>query len=100
MTNELFAGRYELLDEAPAGAGGRLFEARDTTNDQRVAVKVFKCPLPPGAAERADLEDIFARAQQATHPNVLRYYALSLDEGYLVREWVHGFSFLELLRKR
>lgn len=100
MTNEIFAGRYELLDEAPAGAGGRLFEARDTTNDQRVAVKVFKKPIPPGAAERADLEDIFAKAQKPMHPNVLRYYALSLDDGYLVREWVHGFSFLELLRKR
>ena len=100
MTKELFAGRYELLDEAPAGAGGRLFEARDTTNERRVAVKVFKSPLPPGAAERGDLDDVFGRAQKAAHPHVLGYYELSLDEGYLVREWVHGFSLLELLRRR
>jgi hypothetical protein len=100
MPNEIFAGHYELLEEAPKGAGGRLFEARDTRTNENVAVKVFNQPLLPNSAERADLEDIFARAQRADHPHIVRYHELSLDEGYIVREWMHGFSFLELLRRR
>ena len=100
MSNELFAGRYELLQESPSGAGGRLFEARDTTTGECVALKVFRKQLTPSSEERADLETMFARIRSSEHPHLVRFHSLSLDEGYLVREWVHGFSFLELLRKR
>lgn len=100
VSKELFAGRYELLQESPSGAGGRLFEARDTTTGECVALKVFRKQLTPSSEERADLEAMFARIRASEHPHLCRFHTLSLDEGYLVREWVHGFSFLELLRKR
>ncbi len=100
MTRELFAGRYEMLHEAPPGAAGRLFEARDTQTGGIVAVKVFHRQLDPGAPERDDLENLFAGAHSCTHPKLVRYFALALDDGYLVREWVHGFSFVDLLRRR
>ncbi len=100
MTNELFAGRYQLLGEAPKGAGGRLFEARDTESDEIVAVKVFIQPLPPKSPERADLEAVFARVRALDHPHLAEYLLLEIDEGYLVREWMNGFSLLELLRRR
>jgi hypothetical protein len=100
MTRELFAGRYEMLHEAPSGAAGRLFEARDTHTGDIVGVKVFHRQLDPGAPERTDLENLFAAAHSCTHPKLVRYFALALDDGYLVREWVHGFSFVDLLRRR
>jgi hypothetical protein len=100
MTRELFAGRYEMLHEAPSGAAGRLFEARDTQTGNIVAVKVFHRQLDAGAPEREDLEKLFAAAHSCTHPKLVRYFALALDDGYLVREWVHGFSFVDLLRRR
>lgn len=84
----------------PQGAGGRLFEARDTQTDEVVAVKVFRRELPADAPERDDLTRLFGLAQKCDHRGLLRYLSLALDEGYLVREWAHGFCLVDLLRKR
>lgn len=100
MPNDLFASRYELLQEMPPGAGGRLFEARDVQTGERVALKVFRKLLAPNSAERAKLEAVFGRLREAGHERVIRFHGLWLDDGYLVREWMHGFSLLDLLRKR
>jgi len=100
MSKDLFAGRYELLNEMPAGAGGRLFEAHDTQTGERVAVKIFRHVPAPDSTERAKLERVFARLREAGHERVVRFHELWLEDGYCVREWVHGFSLLDLLRKR
>ncbi len=100
MNADLFAGRYELLYEAPPGAAGRLFEARDTQTEERVALKVFRRELPADCPERTDLDHIFAIAQACEHPRIVRLYSAALDEGYLVREWIHGFPLIDLLRRR
>ena len=31
---------------------------------------------------------------------LVRHYALDAPEGFLIREWVHGFSLLELIKRR
>jgi hypothetical protein len=100
MNRELFAGCYELLQEAPAGAAGRLFEARDTQTGEIVAVKVLKRELPSGAPERREIEQFFQLAAACQHPGIVRFHRLVLDQGFLVREWIHGFSFVDLLRRR
>lgn len=100
MNPDLFAGRYEFLQEAPAGAGGRLFEARDAQSGTIVALKVFRRELEADAPERQDLQQLLDAARKCTHPGVLRYHSVSMDEGYLVREWVHGFCVMDLLRRR
>jgi hypothetical protein len=97
---DLFAGRYELLREMPQGAGGRLFEARDSQTGDVIALKVFRRELPADAPEREDLQRLFESAQQCTHPGLLRYRTLALDDAYLIREWAHGFCLVDLLRKR
>lgn len=84
----------------PQGAGGRLFEARDSQGNDIVAVKVFRRELPSDAPERQDLIRLFESAQKCEHPGILRYRALAIDDGYLVREWAHGFCLVDLLRKR
>jgi len=100
MNRDLFAGRYELLHEAQAGGGGRLFEARDAQSGEFVAVKVFHRQLDPKAPECRDLENIFAAAKACTHPKIVRFHHLSIEEGYLIREWIHGFGIVRLLRRR
>jgi hypothetical protein len=97
---DLFAGRYEFLFEAPQGAGGRLFQARDAQSGSIVAVKVFRRELPTDAPERVDIQRLFDLAQRCDEPALLRYYALAPDHGYLVREWAHGFCLVDLLRRR
>lgn len=100
MNADLFAGRYELLSEAPPGAAGRLFEARDTQTGEIVALKVFRRELPADGLERGDLERFFGAAQACSHPHIVRFHSLALDDNYLVREWIHGFSMIDLLRRR
>lgn len=100
MNADLFAGRYELLAEAPQGAAGRLFEARDTQTGEIVALKVLRRELPADGPERGDLDRFFAAAQACDHAGIVRFHTLALDEGYLAREWIHGFSLIDLLRRR
>jgi len=100
MSADLFAGRYELLYEAPPGAAGRLFEVRDTQTGELVALKVFRRELPTDSAERGDLERFFGAAQACSHPHIVRYHHLALEDNYLIREWVHGFPLIDLLRRR
>jgi hypothetical protein len=97
---DLFAGRYELLREMPQGAGGRLFEARDSQSGDVVALKVFRREVPADTPERQDLQRLFEIAQRCDHPGLLRYRSLAADDGYLIREWAHGFCLVDLLRKR
>jgi hypothetical protein len=100
MSKDLFAGRYEFLNEAPPGSGGRLFEARDTQTGALVAVKVFHRQLAVQTGEGEDLAKAFAAVQPFAHPQVVRHFTLALEDGYLVREWLHGFSLVDLLRRR
>ncbi|HET6407363.1 MAG TPA: hypothetical protein VFG14_05735, partial [Chthoniobacteraceae bacterium] len=78
----------------------RLFEARDSQSGKVVAVKVFRRELEGDAPERADLQRLFEIAQLSEHPGIFRYHSLAAGDGYLVREWVHGFCLVDLLRKR
>jgi|GEM_PF-2030942 len=100
MNPDLFAGRYELLHEAPPGAAGRLFEARDTQTGEFVALKVLKRELGPNAPERYDLEHFYKASKACPNPRLIRYDLLALDQGFLVREWIHGFPLIDLLRRR
>jgi len=99
-SHDLFAERYDLLREMPPGAGGRLFEARDSQSGDIVAVKVFRREVPSDSPERQDLQRLFETAQKCDHPGLLRYRTLAIDDGYLVREWANGFCLVDLLRKR
>ncbi len=89
------ADRYELLAELPRALGGRLFRARDLAFGDLVAVK----HLGPNAPGLRQLEADLRRVQRTPHPQLVRQHALNAAEGLLVREWVHGFSLLELLRR-
>ncbi|MEQ1862678.1 MAG: hypothetical protein ABMA13_22385 [Chthoniobacteraceae bacterium] len=100
MNADLFAGRYELLHEAPPGAAGRLFEARDAETGEVVALKVFRREMQHDAPELADIEHLFKAGLVCQHPRIVRFHTLSLDQGYLAREWIHGFPLIDLLRRR
>lgn len=100
MNADLFAGRYELLHEATPGAAGRLFEARDAQTGQNVGLKVFRHEVPDDPQERCGLEEVLRAAQVCQHPQILRYFDAALDDGYVVREWIHGFPLIDLLRRR
>jgi hypothetical protein len=99
MTGQRLADRYELLDEGQRALGGRLFRARDVAFDEIVAVKQIGA-IAPGSSGLRQLESDLRRVQRMHQPMLVRHYGLDAAEGVLVREWVHGFSLLELIKRR
>ncbi|HYR59686.1 MAG TPA: hypothetical protein VEO95_13690, partial [Chthoniobacteraceae bacterium] len=99
MIGQRIADRYELLDEAQRALGGRLYRAKDIAFDEIVAVKQIGSAVlaSPGLRQ---LEADIRRAQCCAHPMLVRHYSLDVPDGILVREWVHGFSLLELIKRR
>jgi hypothetical protein len=99
MIGQRLADRYDLLAEGPRALGGRLFRAHDLVFDEIVAVK----QIGGGALGSPGLRQLEAevrRLQRCPHPQLVRHDALDVTESILVREWVHGFSLLELLKRR
>ena len=96
----LVADRFELLDELPRSNDGQMFRARDAAFGGVVAVKLLGPGCSMEAAAREALETAVRHAQSARHPHLLRHDSLNAATGVQVREWIHGFSLLDLLRRR
>lgn len=93
-------GRYRLGERLGTGGMGMVFEARDTTLDRPVALKLLR----PGyemdaAAERLQRE---ARAMaRLSHPNVVTVFDVGTHEGavFVAMEKVVGETLREWLRE-
>ncbi len=94
-------GQYELLLKIGEGGMGAVYKARDTRNDQVVALKV----LPRSkASDEAFLKrfELEARAAfELNHPNIVRGYDVGHADGYhfLVMEFVQGYDVCALLEQ-
>lgn len=84
-------GRFRLIRELGRGAGGIVYEARDTELGRRVAVKLVgrrraQGPRPPARAREVE------SAAQLSHPNIAALFDVGqCDRGpYLVRELLRG----------
>ena len=96
----LVADRFELLEELPRSNDGQMFRARDVAFGEIVAVKLLGAGCSMEAPARETLETAVRRAQSMRHPQLLRHDSLDTSTGVQVREWIHGFSLLDLLRRR
>ena len=100
MTGSLIADRFELLEEMPRVTDGRLFHARDLAFGEEVAVKLLGIGCGMDAPGRLALEIAVRRVQCIAHRHLLRHDSLDTASGVHVREWIHGLSLLDLLRRR
>ena len=100
LTGSLIADRFELLAEMPRVTNGRLFHARDLAFGEDVAVKLLGTGCGMDAPGRAALETAVRRVQCTPHRSLLRHDSLDTARGVHVREWIHGLSLLDLLRRR
>ena len=98
--SSLVADRFELLEEMPRVTDGQMFRARDLAFGETVAVKLLGAGCSLEAPARQALEIAVRQAQSIRHPHVLRHDSLDAAAGVQVREWIHGFSLLDLLRRR
>lgn len=89
---ELFAGRYEVIEELGSGGMGKVYKVYDKKIQDTVALKLIRPELAcrPKTLERFREEIRLAR--KITHKNVCRMHDLNEEEGipYITMEYVHG----------
>lgn len=92
--------RYKLLRRIGAGGMGIVYEAEDTRDGKRVALKV----LLPHAAEEAEGILRFKREYRALarlrHPNIVRVFDAGIDEDtpFIAMEFLNGKDVRSYLR--
>src|SRR5438067_689882 len=93
------AGRYKIVRWLGGGGMGRVYEARDTELDERVALKVLKAGLSDDAIERFRREVRLTRRIQ--HRNVARMFDIGDHGGdkFLTMELIDGDSLKRELGK-
>ena len=90
---------FELVSQLGAGSFGTVWEARDTTLDRRVAVKIPR----KGQLDTLQAEQFLREARataQLSHPNIVSVYEVGQDDGtvYIVSDLVRGMTLSEWLR--
>ncbi|MEP6668212.1 MAG: SUMF1/EgtB/PvdO family nonheme iron enzyme [Chthoniobacter sp.] len=94
----VLSSRYQLIEDLDPANPGRQFHAEDIEQKRRVRVKVIQCTTAAFTAVREQA----AQVQSASYPNFTAVLATERTGslGYVVSEWLEGFSLLELLRAR
>ena len=82
--------RFQILAASGRGASGRVYFARDTTNERKVAIKIFAQLLTPEQRRRY-LKEVRA-ASLLCHPNIVAFEEVGRfeDRDFLVMEYVEG----------
>ncbi len=92
MVGPTTIGRYRLIKRVGAGGMGVVYEAIDTRDDRRCALKV----LLPHAAEEAEgllrFKREFRALARLRHPNIVRVYDAGLenDVPFIAMEFIEG----------
>jgi CheY-like chemotaxis protein/predicted Ser/Thr protein kinase len=97
---EVFAERYEIIEELGRGGMGVVYRARDRELDDEVAVKLLRADVlksDPELIERLKMEIRLAR--RITHPNVVRSHDFGEWEGthFMTMEYVKGITVEKLI---
>ncbi len=90
--------RYQLIEDLDPAHPGRLFHAEDTTQNRRVCLKVIHCTDEAFATIREQV----TRIRGAANANFMAVLATDRTSafGYVVSEWLEGFSLVDLMRAR
>jgi serine/threonine-protein kinase len=100
---QLFANRYEIVDEVGKGGMGVVYRARDRQLDEIVALKVLRSDAlkdDPTLLDRFKEEIRLAR--KITHRNVLRTHDLGEADGlfFISMEYLEGWTLKHLITTR
>ncbi|MDI1446063.1 serine/threonine-protein kinase [Polyangium sp. 6x1] len=98
-SGETLGGRFELVRLAGTGGMGDVYEARERSTGERLAVKVLRA-VREDAAARFEREATILST--SSHPHIVRYVArgaLPSGEPWLVMEWLEGEDLASRLRR-
>ena len=100
-SGDIFAKRYQVIDELGVGGMGRIYRVLDKKLGEEIALKLIR---PEIASDRATIDRFAAElklARQIVHKNVARMFDLNEETGvpYITMEYVQGENLKRLLRK-
>jgi len=96
----ILGGKLQLERLAGSGGMGEVFQGRDLSSGQQVAVKVLRVSQPD---QLVRFEREARMLAELDHPNIVRYidHAVApLGQPYLVMEWLDGEDLAARLRTR
>jgi len=99
-TGSIFAGRYQIIEELGRGGMGRVYKARDTKIDEKIALKLIK---PEIASDKNTLERFsneLKYARKVRHKNVCQMFDLGEEKGshFITMEYVDGEDLKSMIR--
>lgn len=97
----MFESIYELTRVIASGGMGLVYEARDHTTEQTVAIKMLHAHMLSDAFVMRFQREGKA-ASQLSHPNLLKVYELGVTDNnqpYMVMEFVPGYSLSDEIRR-
>ena len=100
VAGQLFANRFEIIEELGRGGMGVVYRARDRELGEEIAIKVMRSEMlkeDPALVDRLKMEIRLAR--RITHPNVVRAHDFGEFEGsyFLTMECISGTTVERLL---
>jgi CheY-like chemotaxis protein len=101
-TGELFAGRFEILEEIGSGGMGMVYRALDRELGGHVAIKTLRPELVQDRALVERFKTEIRLARQISDKNVVRTHDFGEKDGvyFLTMEYVEGITVRELLDTR
>jgi serine/threonine protein kinase/formylglycine-generating enzyme required for sulfatase activity len=98
VAGSVLKGRYRLIEDLNPAQPGSVFHAEDEKAKQRVAVRMLQGESSAFSVASQEA----ACAREAGHPSFVKVLALEKDGnfGFIVFEWMEGFSLIDLVRAR
>jgi CheY-like chemotaxis protein len=101
-TGQLFAGRFEVLEEIGSGGMGMVYRALDRELGDQVAIKTLRPELLQDATLLERFKSEIRLARHISSKHVVRTHDIGERDGiyYLTMEYVEGITVRELLDTR
>jgi tetratricopeptide (TPR) repeat protein/tRNA A-37 threonylcarbamoyl transferase component Bud32 len=100
-TGSTFAGRYQIIEELGKGGMGKVYKARDTEIQEKIALKLIKPEISADKKTIERFQNELKFARKIGHRNVCRMYDLNKEEGsyYITMEYVSGEDLKSFIRR-
>lgn len=101
-SDNLIAGRYEVVSHIGQGGMADVFLAVDTILNRQVAIKILREDLSTDTVSILRFEREAQAAASLAHPNIVEIYDVGeyKDHHYIVMEYVAGKTLKQVIRSR
>ena len=97
---QLFAGRYEVIEELGSGGMGKVYKVYDKKIQDTIALKLIRPELAARPKTLERFREELRLSRKITHKHVCRMHDLNEEQGipYITMEYVHGEDLKSIIR--